>query len=89
MPVVSKKKTKYTPKDREDAAVALSCTACMRVNGEHAADAEFEHLSDAADELMSAAFAAVPSEDANEDHIPWHEQWAEAESWVRTGWVPE
>lgn len=76
---------KFTAEQRERAAEALSTVACSHLSHGTPRTPDLEELLDYGTPeyaLAAEAFARVPSAPT------WVEQWAEAESWVRTGWTP-
>ena len=76
---------KFTAEQRERAAEALSTIACSHLSHGAPCTPCLEDLLDydsPEHDLAAEAFARVPSAPT------WVEQWAEAESWVRTGWTP-
>ena len=75
---------KISKRVREEAA--MICAIAASNEGRH-----LPRLGTAARALADRAFMAVPywDRDMPTFAIPMIEQWAEAESWLRTGWSPE
>jgi hypothetical protein len=83
---VSKSK-RISKRVREEAADYVQAMACSEASTHADEKAIEEQFSPEAVCLGDEAFFQSPMRDESGE-IPWHEQWAEAESWLRTGWSP-
>lgn len=82
----------YSVEDREQAAQLCDVMASLRAGGERHTEyvdaASWLETSAVAADLAGSAIIEVPGYFTCGDVIPSEEQWAEAASWIRSGWSP-